>query len=281
MAIFNNPFPLLDNEKGNFSDWTFDCELKDSKIENGKYYFHFKATLDEEVIENLIEEEFVSFVIKVESRPYFYKFFKSGSDSLYEVKFELDYKDVSSNFSFNFTPLLITNQAFAYKNENADSPLNEYTFNLTSNQIIGSCPALKLTFQKAYRTIDSGPLIKVVRYKAPKKPEAGTMDIKLNDMDQIIVYLSDSTYDKFIEVNKRDPKLLDSLVALPVLQFALSEVLNDNSGVRELEWAKLLDREFEIFEMDNQEDVLNKCDEILNGSIPSFLDHFIKKYDNN
>ena len=39
MAIFNNPHPLLDNEKGNFLDQEFNCELLESKIQDGLYSF--------------------------------------------------------------------------------------------------------------------------------------------------------------------------------------------------------------------------------------------------
>lgn len=281
MPIFNNPYPLLDNEKGNFEDSSFDCELVESKIENGIYFFHFKADIEDDVLNNLIDEGIVSFAIKVESRPYFLDFFKADSNNKFEITVELDYKEVSSDFSFDFTPVLISNIAFKYRNENANPPLCEYDFDLNANQIVGSYSTVRLGFDRVYRTIDAGPLIRIVRLQPPKKPIAGTMDINLNDMDQIKVFLSDVTYEKFLEVNRRDPKLLDALVTLPVLQYALTALLDKTSDLHELEWAKLLDADFQISEMNNQEDVLKKCDDILNSSIPSFINHYLKKYDTN
>lgn len=279
MPIFNNPYPLLDNEKGNFEESSFDCELVESKIENGIYFFQFKAELIDDVLSNLINEGKVSFAIKVESKPYYLKYFRA-SDNEYEIDITLNYKDISSMFGFEFTPLLISNEAFEYNNVNANSPLNDYTFNLNANQILGSCPSLKLQFKTAYRTIDSGPLIRIVRLPAPEKPIAGTMDINLNDDDQIKVNIASDTYDKFIEVNNRDNKLLDSLISLPVLQFALTE-LNDEAQLRDKEWAKNLDNDFGVFNIQDQEGILKKCDEILNSSIPSYIKHYLKKYDNN
>ena len=279
MPIFNNPYPLLDNEKGNFQYSSFDCELVESKIENGVYFFQFKAKLDDDVLTNLIDEGKVSFVVKVESKPYFLNYYRSSKDN-YEIEIELDYKDISSGFSFEFTPLLVSNVALDYKNENANSPMCDYTFNLTAHQVLGSCSAVKLGFKKAYRTIDSGPLFKIVRLAPPKKPEAGSMDVNLNDDDQIQVKIASDTYDRFIQVNNRDNKLLASLITLPVLQFALNELLKD-SQLQEKEWAKTLDDEFGIFNIQSQEDILKKCDEILNSSIPSYIKHYLKKYDDN
>jgi hypothetical protein len=79
-------------------------------------------------------------------------------------------------------------------------------------------------------------------------------------------------------MNRKEPKLLDTLITLPVLQYALSELIYDLE-LREKSWAKMLDEEFELFpDMINQELVLLKCDEILKSSIPSFMDYFNRKY---
>ncbi|MDG1056242.1 MAG: hypothetical protein P8O83_00825 [Flavobacteriaceae bacterium] len=279
MPIFNNPYPLLDNEKGNFQYSSFDCELVESKIENGIYFFQFKAELNDDVLTNLIDEGIVSFVVKVESKPYFLNYYRSSKNN-YEIEIELDYKDISSGFSFEFTPLLISNVALDYQNENANSPMCDYTFNLNAYQVLGSCSTVKLGFETAYRTIDSGPLIKITRMSAPEKPLAGSMRINLNNDDQIQVKIASDTYDRFIEVNSRDNKLLDSLVALPVLQFTLNELMKDPQ-LHDKEWAKNLDVEFDIFSVQDQEGILKKCDEILNSPIPSYIKHYLKKYDDN
>tara|TARA_B100000674_G_C37877172_1_gene932532 strand:+ start:424 stop:1251 length:828 start_codon:yes stop_codon:yes gene_type:complete len=273
MPIFNNPYPLLNNEKGNFQYSSFDCKLVESKLEKGIYFFQFKAELNDDVLSGLIDEGKVSFVVKVESKPYFLNYYRSSKGN-YEVEITLDYKEISSEFRFEFTPMLISNVALDYKNQNADSPLCDYTFNIKSHQVLGSTSTMTLRFETAYRTIDSGPLVVIRRLSAPEKPKAGSMDINLNDDDQIFVEISSDTFDRFSEVNRRDSKLLESLIALPVLQYALNELMND-SQLLDKQWAKNLDDEFGVFSVQDQEGILKKCDEILKSPTLSYIKHYL------
>jgi hypothetical protein len=277
MAIINNPYPLLDNDKGNFDDHHFDVEITECYINEGVYYFKFKAQIDEENIFNLIHDSKASFAIKVENKPFYVKIFRTSEKSLFEIDIEIKYENVSSDFSFEFTPLILTNTSFEYINSNADLPICNYSFQLNANQIIGSHSTIKLSFERAYRKINSGPLIKVVKLQPPLKPKAGTMDISLNEEDCIKVTLSEDTYKKFISLNRHEPKLLDALITFPVLQHTLSELLN-NAELREKAWAKLLDEEGGIFEITDQEGVLKKCDQILKGTILNFIGYFENKY---
>jgi hypothetical protein len=273
MPIFNNPYPLLNNEKGNFQYSSFDCKLVESKLEKGIYFFQFKAELNDDVLSGLIDEGKVSFVVKVESKPYFLNYYRSSKDN-YEVEITLDYKEISSEFRFEFTPILISNVALDYKNENADFPLCDYTFNIKSHQVLGSTSTMTLRFETAYRTIDSGPLVVIRRLSAPEKPKAGSMDINLNDDDQIFVEISSDTFDRFSEVNRRDSKLLESLIALPVLQYTLNELKNDPQ-LLDKQWAKNLDDEFGVFSVQDQEGILKKCDEILKSPTLSYIKHYL------
>ena len=273
MPIFNNPYPLLNNEKGNFQYSSFDCKLVESKLEKGIYFFQFKAELNDDVLSGLIDEGKVSFVVKVESKPYFLNYYRSSKDN-YEVEITLDYKEISSEFRFEFTPILISNVALDYKNENADFPLCDYTFNIKSHQVLGSTSTMTLRFETAYRTIDSGPLVVIRRLSAPEKPKAGSMNINLNDDDQIFVEISSDTFDRFSEVNRRDSKLLESLIALPVLQYTLNELKNDPQ-LLDKQWAKNLDDEFGVFSVQDQEGILKKCDEILKSPTLSYIKHYL------
>lgn len=277
MAIVNNPYPLLDNEKGSFDNNHFDVEIKECSVNDGVYHFQFNADINEEIIKNLIDQNAASFAVKVENKPFFFKIFKAELTNPYEITIDINFESVSSDFSFEFTPLILTNYEFEYININANSPMCNYTFQLDSNQIIGSHSSIKLSFERAYRKISSGPLIKVVKLPPRAKPNAGTMDIDLNDEYCIRVKLSEDTHNKFMILNKNEPKLLDALITFPVLQHTLSELLM-NQDLREKSWAKLLDNEYDIFELKDQEGVLKKCDEILQRSIPSFIDYFENKF---
>ncbi len=277
MAIVNNPYPLLDNEKGSFDNNHFDVEIKECSVNDGVYHFQFNADINEEIIKNLIDQNAASFAVKVENKPFFFKIFKAELTNPYEITIDINFESVSSDFSFEFTPLILTNYEFEYNNINANSPMCNYTFQLDSNQIIGSHSSIKLSFERAYRKISSGPLIKFVKLPPRAKPNAGTMDIDLNDEYCIRVKLSEDTHNKFMILNKNEPKLLDALITFPVLQHTLSELLM-NQDLREKSWAKLLDNEYDIFELKDQEGVLKKCDEILQRSIPSFIDYFENKF---
>jgi hypothetical protein len=122
-----------------------------------------------------------------------------------------------------------------------------------------------------------GPLIKVVKLNSQMQPKSGTMDINLNDDDYIQVMISEANYEKFRSLNKEEPKLLDALITLPVLQYTLSELLY-SPDLNDKSWAKILDEEYHVFDMKTQEDVLGKCDEILKSAIPSFIEYFERKY---
>jgi hypothetical protein len=277
MAIFNSPHPLLDNFRGNFKHHTFNCELAKCSVEDGVYHFHLTAEIDEENILDLIENGDASFAVKVENQPYFVKSWKADRGTPFEIKIEIPYESVSADLEFDFSPVIVTNKAFTYRNSNANPPMHEYNFNLSAHQIIGSHPSLKLSFERGYRKMAAGPLIKVVKLKSPLQPKAGTMDINLNDEDYIHVQISEANYERFRALNREEPKLLDALITLPVLQYALSELLY-SSDLHEKGWAKILDEEYHVFEMKSQEDVLRKCDEMLKSAIPSFVDYFDRKY---
>lgn len=279
MPIFNNPHPLLDNEKGNFSSHEFTCELKESRIKDGLYSFHFIAEVTEPNIIKLMDEDSVIFVIKVDCKPYYSRIFKASTKNNLEVLFDIDYEEIPADFSFEFSPILITKSELAYKNSNADYPMDSYTFNLSRNQIVGSHSSLKLKFQRGYKLFDSGPLIKIVRIPNNGKPNCGTMDIKLSEQFNIVVQLNDSTYKKFLKINRLDSRMLDNLLSLPILQFVLFD-LNKNEQNHDKEWVQMLDREFDVLNLDTQEDILKKCDEILQSPIPKFIDYFESKYDN-
>jgi hypothetical protein len=279
MAIFNSPHPLLDNVRGNFEYNTFNCELAECKVENGIYHFYLTAEIDEENILDLIEQGDVSFAVKIESPPFFVKTWKANKDNPLGIKIEISYETVSADLYFELTPLIVSNKEIVYKNVNANPPMNEYNFNLSAHQIIGSHPTLKLSFERGYRKIVSGPLIKVVKLKPPLLPKAGTMDINLNDDDHIHVQISELNYERFRQLNSVEPKLLDALITLPVLQYTLSELLyGDSAELRDKRWAKILDEEYHVFDMKTQDDVLRKCDEMLNSAIPAFVDYFDRKY---
>ena len=113
MAIFNNPHPLLDNNSGNFKAYSFNVELTDCSVDSGVYKFHLSADIDEDYILQLINEKKVSFVIQIENKPFYIQTFKA-QDSQLEVKIEIKYDTVSSDFSFDITPLLITNCPLSY-----------------------------------------------------------------------------------------------------------------------------------------------------------------------
>lgn len=278
MAIFNSPHPLLDNSSGNFKDFHFNVELSECKIEAGVYKFHLKAEIDEDNILGLISSGEVAFAVKIENKPYYVKSFKADKTTPFEIFIDIPYESISSEFSFDIKPILVTNSEISYQNSNADFPMCDYSFNLSAHQIIGSHHALKLSFERGYKKITSGPLIKIVKLNLPNTPRAGTMDIKLNEDDFIQVCVSETNYNRFIAMNRKEPRLLDTLITLPVLQYALSELIYDLE-LREKSWAKMLDEEFELFpDMINQEVVLLKCDEILKSSIPSFMDYFNRKY---
>lgn len=277
MAIFNSPHPLLDNLKGNFKFHTFNCEMSMCSVEDEVYKFLLKAEIDEENILELIENGDASFAVKVENQPYFVKSWKADSHTPFEIKIEIPYDSVSADFEFEFSPLIVSNKALTYRNSNANPPMDEYDFILSAHQIIGSHPTLKLIFERSYRKMAAGPLIKLVKLKSPQQPKSGTMDINLNDDDYILVQISEANYDKFIAMNKKEAKLLDALITLPVLQYVLSEVLH-STDLHEKGWAKKLDEEYHVFEMKSQVDVLSKCDEILKSAIPSFVDYFDRKY---
>lgn len=277
MAIFNNPHPLLDNTRGNFKDNNFNVELAECSVENGIYMFLIKAYVDEENILGLINSGKASFAVKIENKPFYVESYKANSETPFEIKVDIEYGSISSDFSFEITPIIVTNTQLVYENSNADSPMCEYSFNLSNHQIIGSHSSLKLSFERGFRKIASGPLIKLVKLVPPNKLRAGTMDINLNDEDYIQVIISELNFNKFIALNRKEPKLLDALVTLPVLQYTLSELLM-NSDLRDKGWAKLLNDEYSLDELTDQASVFVKCDEILKSAIPSFVDYFDKKY---
>lgn len=279
MAILNNPFPVLDNYFGNFSNHQFSVECISSKVENGIYSFGFKSEINEPIILDLINSKKVSFCIQLDCKPFIRKIYKTNELSD-EVNFEINYEDIPANFYFEFTPLLITEIAFDYRNENADTPINNYTFKLQKNQIIGSHASLKISFETGYETFESAPLIKFIRLTPPEKPKNGSMDIRL-DLDYIKVSVSSEDFDLFTKINSLESKLLDTVLTFPILQYTLHEFINDKDSYLEKEWAQNLNNLFNIFDLNDSDEILSAIDSILKSPHSNFFDFYIKKYDTN
>ena len=70
---------------------------------------------------------------------------------------------------------------------------------------------------------------------------------------------------------------MEAILAQNVLQYSLTS-LKDDESLKEQSWAVYLDEQFDIFDIEDADDILEKCDEILNSPIISFFDHFKTKY---
>jgi hypothetical protein len=281
MAIINNPHPILNNEYGNFTGFEFNIDNSLCTIQNGVYSFKFTASLDEDNLLSLLDNNDIEFVVEAVSKPFFSKIYKSNPAKPLEVNIEIPCEEAPSGFSFEFNALLITSKAIIYKNGNADKPMDLYDFNLEKNQIVAKHDPINISFERGYKEHNAGALIHIVKLKSGIKPENGTMDIKLSEDRNIIVSLAEDDYAKFIKMNSKDHKLLDCILTIPVLQYAIADLVfsNENRGT---EWAVMLDEEFGIFELDqSMSEVLGKCDEILKSPIIPFLDYYDKQYNEN
>ena len=278
MSIFNNPYPLLNNQIGNFSNYKFSVELSENfRIENGIYNFNFQMEVDEPIINSLIENGDASFCIQTDSKPFYRKLFKSTLNKK-EVVIEINYEEIPSEFTFEFTPLIITEKSIKYHNDNADSPMNLYNFSLQKNQIIGSHPSIKISFDRGYQNYENANLIQFIKLPNSKKPINGTMDIKLDDHNFIKIYLSEEKFLLFKEINKQDPKILDAVLTFPILQYTLTEVLINREDYQDKGWANILNDEFDIFELNDTESIFKKIDEILQSPQINYFNYYLKKY---
>jgi len=279
MAIKRNPYPILEKDYGDFVNHSFDAKLLSAEIKEGIFYFHFKSVFDEPILLGLINQKKVKFCVKAESKPFFSKTFQSDilSD---EVKFEINYKDTPATFSFKFISMLLAAENFIYRNENADTPLNEYTFNIQKNQTLARSE-IELSFEVGYKEHHSGALIKIIKLPVGEKPLCGDYDIKLDDLKNILVSLEVENYKKLINLNSGNQKMLDNLITVPVLQYALFDYLKNPSDYEEnsREWFDGLDEKYNLREeLKDARDVLKKCNEILNYPLIPFIDYFQNKY---
>ena len=125
MAIFNNPYPILSNSKGNFNDKEaeFNCNLLKVEFSDNKYKIEIEPEIiNEPVLEDLLSQGKIKFSVLVDSKPFFRRVFCSeiGNNT---ILFEMDYKEISSELSFDLYPRLVTSDNLIYQNENADFPI--------------------------------------------------------------------------------------------------------------------------------------------------------------
>jgi hypothetical protein len=279
MAIKRNPYPILENENGDFQNFSFGANVLKAEINDGVFSFHFKSELTEPVLQKYIDKGLISFGIKVESKPFYSKTIlaKDVNDA---VQFDINYKTVPANFSFKFIPILIAISDFTYKNTNADEPLNEYEFKINKNQILARS-SIELSFEIGYKEQKSGAIIKILKLSDNNRPFNGTYDIKLDDSNNILVYLAEEDFVKVMKLNNGHQKMLDALITVPVLQYALSDYIKNPNDYEEnnREWFDILDAEYDIVgEVKEMQDVLKKCNQILNNPLIPFVDYFQKKY---
>lgn len=277
MAIFNHPFPLLDNLIGNFKESRFDCELIKDELINGKFHWEFEANITDSVLINLIKEGSVTFAVKVQCSPIFTKTF-TAKENKNKVEITVDYKEVPADFNFNFTPIIISLKEFDYKNENVEPPMNEYSFKVSKFQILGSHVSQRIKYDQGYKSFDTGPLVKLVRLPKGVKPSSGDFDIDLSQNFNVLVKVAEETFNALKELNITDSKVLDNLLLLPILQFIIQD-LNNSTNNRDREWAIRLDDEFDIFGLESTQDILKKCNDVKGETLLEFSNHFNTKYD--
>jgi hypothetical protein len=281
MSIKRNPYPILEKEHGDFDEkYSFDTELINASVENGIFKFHFNAKLNEPNLEKLQSEKKIKFGVLVESKPYFSKLFFSSDSFENKVEISINYQDVPATFSFIFKPMLIAVENFIYKNSNAFTPLDQYEFKINENQILARSKT-EVSFEVGYKDLNSGALIKILQLKSGESTYSGTYDIKLDESNNILVYFNEDDYKKLIKLNGEHPKLLDELITVPVLQYALSDFLKNPTDYEDTtrEWFVELDKIFDISDtVKDMRDVLKKCNEILNSPLIPFIEFFQNKY---
>lgn len=281
MAIFNNPYPILSNSKGNFNDVgaEFNCTISNVEFSENNYKIELKAEIiNEPVLQGMLLRGEIVFVVTVDCKPFYRKVFKSNS-SPNEVTIEIDYREISSEFAFELTPKLITEIELTYKNENADTPICDYEFNLSPSQKLAEHDKIEFVFDRAYKLFDAGPLITISRLPKGKTPQNGTMDINLDHQYNIIVYVSYKNYDIIKETNKVNQKLLSTSLSMNVIYHALSAIKDHPEDFSGLDWAEALHQRYGVFELQSAVDVLKITDEILKSPLIDLYNYTIKKSD--
>jgi hypothetical protein len=280
MAIKRNPYPILERDYGDFEHHSFDATLINAQVLEGLFSFHFRSEFDEPVLLELLNQKKVLFVVKVDSKPFFSKTFYSDSSNPNEVFISVSYDDVPSTFDFEFTPMLLAVESFVYKNENAEEPLNEYNFNIQKNQTLARSK-INLSFELGYKEHNSGALIKIKQLRVGEIPSCGSFDVSLTDPKNILVYIEQENFKKIMSLNTGHQKILDTLITIPVLQYAISDYLKNPSDYEDnsRDWFDELDNKYRLIgEIKEMPDVLKKCNEILSNPLIPFVDFFQKKY---
>jgi len=282
MAIFNNPYPILNNSSGNFKDVEaeFNCIISNVEFSESKYKIELRAEIiNEPILEEMLNNGKIVFAVSLDSKPFYRKVFRSNNNPN-TVKIEIDYREISSEFAFELSPRLLTETDMIYKNENADFPMCDYEFNLSARQKLAEHDKIEFVFDRAYKLFDSGPLITISRLPNAQTPQNGTMDIKLDDPFNIIVFVSDKNYDLIKEMNRVNQKSLSTSLSIPVLYHALSAIKDEPDNFRELEWAEALNQTYGVFEnLESVDDVLKMTDIILESPLIDLYTYTIKTSD--
>lgn len=279
MAIFNNPYPILSNSSGNFNECKaeFNCTLLNVEFQNNKYIIELKSEIvNESNLQQLLEEGLVYFSVYVESKPFFRRVFNAESTKD-TILIEIDYREMSSEFSFEIFPKLIASEDFIYTNSNADAPMDEYKFSIFSKQKLAEHNKISIVFDRAYKLFDSGSLIHLCKLPDNRKPQNGFMDINVNDGYNIIVSLSEENFNLVKEMNRVNPKTLSTTISFPVIYHALSTIRENPNDFTEIAWAEQLDKTFDIYNnIESIDDILKLTDEILESPLIKLFKNTIK-----
>jgi hypothetical protein len=282
MAIFNNPYPILSNSKGNFNDIgaEFNCTISNVEFSENNYKIELKAEIiNEPVLQGMLLRGEIVFVVTVDCKPFYRKVFKSNS-SPDEVTIEIDYREISSEFAFELTPKLITEIELTYKNENADTPICDYEFNLSPSQKLAEHDKIEFVFDRAYKLFDAGPLIEIRKLPKGHRVQNGTMDINLDHQYNIIVSVSSENYDIIKETNKVNQKLLSTSLSMIVIYHALYAIKDHPEDFSGIDWAEALDQRYGVFDkLQSAVDVLKITDEILKSPLIDLYNYTINKSD--
>jgi hypothetical protein len=281
MNILNNPHPIIkSNSKGDFDTASFDVIEKECSLDEVSGLWKGKITsciTDDKYILELIEENKAKYALIIESKPYFRKVFYGKTNSL-ECEFEFNNQEVGDEI--HIKSLIIALSDFNYKNDNAEAPMNDYTFKIKKGNIIGEANAIKIKVEPSYQK-GSESLIAMVKVNSSPEFKQG-YKIRLDDDNQILIQFLEKDFKQMVKLyrHRAGRKLLQNLWN-QVIYYTLNSVLEDPDTYKDKDWWEKLrtKHNIDIHNYADQERLMNLANKITKDPILN-LNNFFEEHCN-
>ena len=278
------PYPVLTSYSDDIKNSLYETNIK--CIRSGEFYkFEFTSTTTNSYLSKLIEETEAVYLLHLECSTTAFRKEYSSRDNKIEFAIPIDkLKDTLEICTFIVADKDIKN----YQNPDASEDYENASFSIEKGCVLAVGESSDIKIPKITDELTSKDSIFIITRS--DNPKDHTMKIdSSNDRLKIILLTNDFNNYNILETDVYNRPILNSMIIVPSLIFALQELkvslLNPSEWAdkKDLKWVQTIQHKVEMETQKNFEDFLKDCDpfeyaqELIGNPVSTGLDNLAEK----